>query len=390
MLLLLTASAGVRSAELITTQVERPPDLLTPPPSHQGLFHLGMFEFIPQMAVGMTYDDNIFATPTNTVEDFIWTIAPGLTAVASDPRDGKLFSVTYIPSFVFYTENPEENNVGQVATLTATLPVNRLTLGLDGSASIQQSAVQGTGQLIETRTYMGQATSRYTFSGRTSFELNGGVRVQEGDTLIGNTTWDITDWLNYTNSARLTLGVGTSFNYQTVENAPNQTFEALLFRAIYTVSQRLVLRAVAGPEWRQYDGARSDTVYPFVTVGATWQIGDHTTVNFDAVGRVQASLDETGQNYYQAMFRLYLIQHLTEKLSATVGGGYEHDEYYSVVSGIPSDGPVDMVTLGASLNYQIRPRWSAGIFYNYRDSNGNATINSFTDNQAGIQSSWRY
>jgi hypothetical protein len=384
------STAGAQSAELITTQVERPPDLLAPLPSHQGLFHLGMFQFIPQMDVNMTYDDNIFATPANKVHDFIWTIAPGITAVASDPRDGKLFSLSYIPSFVFYTENPDQNNIGQVGTLAARLPLNRLTLGLGGTAALQQSALQGTGELVETRTFTGQATSQYALSGRTSAELNGGVSVQDGEDVIGNTTWDASTWLNYTNSAHLTLGIGASFNYQTVEDSPNQTFQSLLFRAVYTINERLVFRAVAGPEWRQYDGARSDTVEPFVTLGASWQIGNRTTVNFDAAGRVVPSLDTSGQNYYMAMFRLYLIQNLTEKFSITAGGGYEHDHYYSTVSGVPSDGPVDMLTLGGSLNYQIRPNWSASIFYNYRDSTGNATITSFTDNQAGIRSSWHY
>ncbi len=386
----LLATGIAYSAELITSHVEQPPDLLAQPESNVGLFRLAMFDFIPQISVGMTHDDNIFATATNLVADFIWTVAPGITAVASDLESGKMMSLSYTPSFVFYTENTSENNIGQSVALSAKLPLARLTLGLAGALTMQQSAVVGTGQLVQTRTYTGAPTAKYELGARTSVEVNAKVSLQEGQGLVGNTTWGNNDWINYNSSEKLSLGLGVTFNYTTIQDSPDQTYEQALVRTVYTISEKVVLTATAGPEWRQYSGQAPSTLNPSVAIGCSYKVREGTTVNFDAVGRIQASVDVTGQDYYATSFRLYVVQGLTDKLSLTASGGYEHDRYYAVVTGVTADQPNDLFTVGGSLNYQIRKKWTAGIFYNYRRQSGNATLNEFTDNQAGIQTSWRY
>jgi len=387
---LLLATAVTYSAELMTLQVEQPPDLLLPPESRRGMFKLGMFDIIPQLAVGMTYDNNIFATSVNTVSDYIWTIAPGITAIASDPQDGKKFLLSYVPSFVFYTKNPEENTVGQSVRVSSLLPLARLTLGLDGTVNIEQSAVVGTGQLVQTRSYTAAATSKYEVGAKTSVEVNGKMFFENGESLIGNSTWGNNDWINYSLSDRLTMGLGVTFNYVTVENAPNQTYEQALVRAAYSFSEKLVLNVTVGPEWRQYGGGAPDTLSPAVGIGASYRILRNTTLNLTAAETIQTSLDLTGQNYYGKNIHLYIVQKLTDKLSLSIGGGYEHDRYYSVVSGVPPDQATDLYTAGTGLSYQILERWTAGIFYNYRQNTGNASVNRFNDNQAGIQTSWTY
>lgn len=349
-----------------------------------------MFEFIPQITGGMTYDNNIYATSINHVDDFIWSLSPGLTVVAQDSNDGKIVSINYVPTFVFYTDNTTNNYIAQSASVTATLPLAKLTLGLGGTARIQQSAVVGTGQLVQTRDFGGEVSSKYAIGAKTSIEVNGQVRISEGDDLIGHDIWSNNDWINYAFSEKLSLGLGCVFGYVTIQDQPHQTFEDALIRADYTVSEKLSLNASAGPEWRQYDGQSPDTLDPVVTIGGSYRVREGTTLNLEAVGAIHASLNATGQNYYGAGVRLDVVQRLSNRFTLTAGAGYENDRYYSVSPGVAADEPNDLFVVGGMVTYQIRERWTANVFYNYRRNSGNASITGFNANQAGIQTSWRY
>jgi len=388
--LLLLGASAVRSAELVSRQIEQPPDLLAEPGSNRGLFKLGMFEIIPQIAGGMTYDNNIFATSDNTVDDFIWNIAPGLSAVALDAESGKTISLSYVPSFNFYTDNTDNNYTAQSASLSARLPFTKLTLGMDGSFNSQQYARVGAGELVNSDSYVAVLSSRYEIGPKTSVEVNAQANGQTGDGLINNNTFGNIDWFNYRYSEKLALGLGASFNWTLVQDASDQTFQQVLTRADYRMTEKLALNAMVGIEFRQYDGNASSTVRPVLTLGASYRATEKTTFNLSAYGRTQSSAEQTNQNYYATGFSLNAIQQFTQKLSATAFASYEYNRYFSVFDGVPSDGPTDLITAGASVNYQIKERWTVSIFYYYSHNSGNESSNNYDDQRTGIQTSWRF
>lgn len=388
--ILLPGASVLQAAELISNQVEQPPDLLAAPGSNRGLFRLAMFEIIPQIGGGVMYDNNIYTTSDNKVDDFIWNITPGLTAVAVDSESGKTISLSYIPSFRLYTENTENNYVAQSASLGATLPFSKLTLGMGGSFTSQQYSQVGAGQLINSENYQAQLTSRYEAGAKTSVEVNALANGQTGEGLIANHTFGNINWVNYQNSEKLTVGLGAGFNFMTVENAPDQTFQQALARGDYRVSEKLILNVIAGAEFRQYDTDVSSTIRPILTLGASYRATEKTSFNLTGYGRTASSTDQTNQNFYATGFTLNAVQRFTEKVSVTAYGGYEYNRYFSTLQGVGANGPTDLITLGAMFNYQIRERWTAGVYYFYRRNSGNQSINSFNANQAGIQTSWTY
>jgi hypothetical protein len=103
-----------------------------------------MRKFQPRISLMEEYTDNLFYTKTNTVDDFITTISPGLTfssspMVTSTPSAGPSFSsamgpssssagrkepkygldLDYAPGFVFYAHNSNFNYISHSGTLNA-------------------------------------------------------------------------------------------------------------------------------------------------------------------------------------------------------------------------------------------------------------------------------
>ena len=94
-----------------------------------------MRKFQPRISVIEEYTDNLFYSKTNTVDDFITTISPGLTfssspMVVSTPSAGPSFSsegrkepkygldLNYAPGLVFYAHNSNFNYLTKPLTLS--------------------------------------------------------------------------------------------------------------------------------------------------------------------------------------------------------------------------------------------------------------------------------
>ena len=80
-----------------------------------------LWRFTPLFSAGVVYDDNIEFSNTNRVPDVIWTISGGLAFELGDFRGGSgsenYLSAFWLGSPVFYTDNPDQNNFNQIASL---------------------------------------------------------------------------------------------------------------------------------------------------------------------------------------------------------------------------------------------------------------------------------
>ena len=77
-----------------------------------------MRNFRPRISVQEEYTDNLFYGKTNTVEDYITTISPGLGFSSTENKDVKYgLDLDYAPGFVFYAHNSERNYISHAGTL---------------------------------------------------------------------------------------------------------------------------------------------------------------------------------------------------------------------------------------------------------------------------------
>lgn len=74
------------------------------------------YTLTPSLSVSETYDDNIYLDPQDEQSDYITAISPGISLNMASPRSELLLS--YVPSFVFYGKNSEENTTRHLGSVT--------------------------------------------------------------------------------------------------------------------------------------------------------------------------------------------------------------------------------------------------------------------------------
>jgi len=91
-----------------------------------------MRKFKPRISVLEEYTSNVNLTKENTKEDFITTVSPGLSFVATEKREAKAgLDLDYTLGLVFYTHSSEKNFVKHTSTLNTWYSFgNRWTLRL--------------------------------------------------------------------------------------------------------------------------------------------------------------------------------------------------------------------------------------------------------------------
>jgi hypothetical protein len=362
----------------------------------EGLFKLAMFDIHPRVGGSVYYDDNINIQPADLrTEDVVWTVSPGLAAIATDgsPGEGaKSLRLEYVPTLLFYTHNSSENTVNHVGNLAAVWPFAKLTLGLT------QTAYQSTGPVIDVggrteQTLLGTAvTAHYAIGEKSSVEVNGGLNVSDYSRYTSSWDWSNQDWFNYQIGSKLGLGLGVVLGYVDLKGASDQNYEEGLVRAVYLVAEKVSLNASVGADWRQYRGGAPDALNPVWNLGASYRPWDRTTLTLGLYQRFSSSAIYADQNYLGTGANLSLRQEVFKRLSLNFAGSYYHADYKAIDTTVQQDADRrdDVLQLRASVDYQILEHWYASVFYAFETDQSNLDVYTFRRNQVGFQTTWSF
>jgi hypothetical protein len=127
-----------------------------------------------------------------------------------------------------------------------------------------------------------------------------------------------------------------------------------------------------GYYWKKWDSIRNNAGETLEDLN-TWTITTHlgwkplvrTTIMIDLTRAEIDSVDATYYSYDQFVAGLTLTQQVVNKLSITVGGNYEIDDYNSSASA--TEKKFNLYQANAGINYQIMKWLTAGISYTYKE-----------------------
>ncbi len=391
-----TLAAGVIALGIGSAAAQElvmPPTPEVPPPApaaaREAIFRLGSFNFFPRASASVFYDDNILIRETNKVDDVVWALRPGITVASSDmtTNGGKSLTLSYDPSFLIYTDQTDESTINHVGVLSASLAFTKLSLGLSQTVSSATEPVVETGGRTD-RLALGTAlTSRYAFGEKLSAEMNFGLDITD---YPGRNSWDWSnrDWLNYQYSTKLKLGVGLTLGYIDMEGFPDQNYENLLLRAIYSASEKLDVNATAGLDWRQYRSGVDDTLAPVWDLAAVYRPQERTALSLGLFQRYYASAYYGDQNYLSTGVNVGLRQQLLTRYVLNLTARYYHSEYEATVGGAGTRGADDVFLVHAQFEVQLKERWTASVFYEF--SHNASDDRPFTRNRVGLETRWAY
>jgi hypothetical protein len=337
------------------------------------------------------YDDNIYVQPRgpNRVGDFVWTVAPTI-AWNSAHFSGMENSVqvAYSPGFIFYQDHPGNNTVEQAGTFVYGYHGPRSDLVISQQYASVQNTAPDLGDLVKLQEYITTINLDYTLASKLGLTLRAQQDIIDYDDGLDSTQWTGSAYLNYMAMPKTTFGVGALFGAADLEG-PNQTFEQLNGRVLYTPTAKLSFNATAGVEFRQTQGTGRQQVNPTFSLGLDYDPFDGTDLNLSAYRAYAYSAKYFGDDYLTTGVSGSLTQRFFQKFYATLTASYENADYEDNLGGQSSDLGYNYFSVRPELSFRPTDWCQLGIYYQYR-RNVSSTVDAFTDNQAGFQSRFTY
>ena len=384
--------------------------------AEQSSLRLGGLDLFPHAAGEVRYDDNLLISHTNQLQDEIWVFTPGLTIAAGDvakylpgsvtleqlrnliyyslvedvSKPGRFLALDYTPSFNLYTHYSTYDNIGQSVKFSGAYSLTRLALGLDFDFSDEYIKDIGVGDLIQIYRYNAYLRSRYDISDRTSLEVNGIYRRYDYANQLYQGYSDIKneDWLNRQFADRLNLGVGLGFGFVFPSESPKQTYEQLLTRGIYRLTDKLYFSTALGVEFRQYASGQSGTVHPVFSLSSIYQVREGTTLTLEGHRRDEPA-PYGGYNTTTVGGSLSARQLLFGRLYATASLGYDNFQYRETEAGLPYSRSDNYLNGRLAFDYEFNRHVTGSLFYTYNRDNSSYEFYSYDNNVVGLRLTWR-
>ena len=352
----------------------------------------GPFDVLYGIRGSVVYDDNIYISHTNKKADVIFNIAPNITVGAGDYREGEanLVKLSYTPTVILFADQSKNNAIDHDALLKGQWRPGSWKFGLQQEYQNYSGAVVDVGNRVNRQIYTTVLSSVYEVSPRTSFELDGRQSINNYQRLTDFNEWAVSAWMDYELTPLLKTGLGITGGFVDVQPGVNQTYQQILARATYSLTELLDLRASAGGELREFQGGQKNRVNPVFTIGGTYRPLENTTLTLDAYRRSQTSVVLRDQNYTTSGFNVGVRQVFRENYALNLSGGYENSDYTSNVKGTVANRTDDYFIAQIGVDWNVLEKLTVGAFYQFRDNHSTDSNHSFDNHQVGLNVSYRF
>lgn len=396
------AAAAVGAASASAQDLVRGETVLTRPrPEVEQLgIRAGGFRVLPRMEIGGSYDSNVFATDTNTKDDFITVIKPEL-AVRSDWNNHAL-NLTANADFGRYSQYKTQDYNDFATALNGRVDVLRdVQVGAEVFFRREHEGA-GDADLIGTFTrpvvyYVSGGEASYTHRfGRFRARLSGTGAYYNYESALGPSglsvsqdyrdRWDTTGALRvgYELSpgyeAFIQGGLVSSHYNHIPTGAPSRDSDGYetVAGAAFDLTGFLTGEVFAGYMTRTYD---SNVYKDFsgLTMGGqlNWSVTQLTTVTGRASRQVRDTLAFQGgrvaSSYTRTLVALGVDHELLRSLLLNARAQYRTDDYNGI------DRTDDVYTLGAGATYQVNRYLYLTGGYTYEERSSNE-VNDYKDN----------
>jgi hypothetical protein len=345
------------------------------------------------LAVGETYDDNIFISPDKRA-DLVTHVAPSLAYEQGDKTaaNANYLSAIFRPTLYFYAHNSQQNRVDYYADALYQHSWTRLTLSLEQRWDELSGTDIDVGNFFQRDIYTTTLTGNYTYDSQLSFT---GIETQRisnyQEVAISSTHEWITDlYANYEVAPKLTLGIGPRFGFDTIATQPGQTYQDLLFRLAYKISAKINLSFDGGGEYRQFDGG-TDRIYPVFDMSASYTPFDGTQLSLSANRQEVISFGDIGGDYLNTQVQVSLRQRFLENFYFLSSAGYQLDAYEQVAGqGVANNREDNYLFLNAGVEWDPQAWINVSTRYQYSQDDSTMAANKFNDNQFDIQTALQF
>jgi hypothetical protein len=358
------------------------------------------FTLTPILSLGERYDDNIFQTFRNRVDDSVTLVSPGICAnyVSTAPTPDTEFHLDYLANLEFFAQHSSENQVSHRGSLSFSSQLTpALSLRVTDTLVITDEPQDRTGvigQFVGVRPASQQSRQRtFTNIAESALDIRLATRSTLG--LVFNSIVNNVDVSNEVNETR--YSVGANLGYLTDVARGSKVFLSYL-ATFHTFGQNESV--TPGSETADFQvqtvqaGFRHEftpTLSGSVAIGPTFVTskdpqldGDtNAAINLDitktlSIGRVSLNYARNftsggggGNAVVADTVRLLFLAEITGKLTAGLESSFSHYNYPNITASeiVTNGGNRSVWTIRPSLTYQILRPWRLFASYAYDHTN---------------------
>lgn len=362
---------------------------------------VGSFTVFPSLTVGLEYTDNAFLEDTNTEDDTIARVRPGILARSNFKRHEVVASVT--GNAAFHSTNSDDNTFDYTARVGGTIEATRALRILPEVSYRAGSEPRGDNNVnnlaAEPSTFdvmAGKAKAIYK-AGRVTLEAGAGAAYSDFNDIAitggGNASQDDRDRLRVDTEAKVAYefrsktdvfvkGTYSMFDFDNVDPTVGQKRDSDVFSATAGVSHRPTARTEAtigaGYIVQNFDNNAFGSVDGFAVNGVlAWEVTALTTITGLVERRVDQTTDANASSELVWSGRLGVRHQLRRNVVLGAGVGYSN----RLFEGRTSNREDDRYEARAQADYYINRNFSVGAQYRFARRISNLAGNGFSENR---------
>ena len=363
----------------------------------------GRWKVTPHLEARVTYDDNIFIQRHDRVEDFIFTLSPGLAlgiwdaekrrtdgfldrldaATVLDKGRGSFFAVDYTAILLGFAKTDSQNAFDQDARLDGRWQAERWSLGIGGRYESKSETNTDIGTRIRRETISAEVTASYRVSEKTAIDASASFRSNQPEDFVRTTGWKVESFASYAATPLVRVGLGGAFGGVAVEGGSDEVFERILARATCQFSEKLDFEARGGVEFRQSDGPAGNRANPIFSFAANYEPAEGTRLRVEAYRSVETSEFRPEESYERTGVTASFRRAVRAGIHLHLDAGYQESDYTGLASEAGRRDRYFFVRPG--LLYNFADWGNAGLTYEFRQNDSNREHSTFNNNQVSFQ-----
>jgi hypothetical protein len=357
-------------------------------------FRIGPIHARITLGMSLEYNTNIFANSNNPTPDYVARIGPTFTFGTGGWRgEATNFALlTYTPSFVFYGENKERDNVNENLSFTGQYTLSRYETALE-IAYRRSNEPNATQRGLSEYSSLGvNWDNSYLLGGKTFARANFAYSMQDNANGDNNTSISTAPQLAYQFSPKVTVFAGPYAGIAYVGDGATQPFQGINVGITYSNLSKLSGQFVFGFQARQFQGENlagaKDFTTPIFNFQLEYELRELTSLNFSLAREVAISDLQRGLTYVNNQLNLGLRQRLIGRLDFNLRLSYQLLQY----QGDGPDGRNDQyVSFTPSLGYTFwRDQVTCSIFYRRQQLVSDQSTRDYEVNAFGTSMQFRF
>ncbi|HEY3760380.1 MAG TPA: outer membrane beta-barrel protein [Verrucomicrobiae bacterium] len=358
-----------------------------PTPMPYEPFRIGQIIFRPHADYQFMEAHGLLARPGDIENSTIQQFSPGLLVDL-----GNHWAVDDTMTFAEYSNKHFGNEYDNAFTLTGQTVYLDWVLGFTQVADETSTPLTETAAQTDVQTYSTSVTGHHEVSEHVSEDLsveqdiyfvNGGFQ--------NSRDWTTLDWLNYDFSPRLSIGAGGGLGYVNVDFGPDQTFEEIMGRLDWRITDKVSMQLNGGAEeWEFLDSSSGGNLFDPVYSGSLqYQPFSSTSLYAGASRAIEESFFR-GEVTDSTILSAGLSQRLLQQFYLGVNVGYEESQFITEGETLSNNRTDKFYYIGVRLSHSFLQRGTASIFYEYSDQRSTAPGLTYKSNQEGIEVSYNF